>query len=431
VIYAIDFGTTNSLLCAAGDGQVSAPIPLDPAAAQQGKDPSILRSILYFSPGERKALLGEEGRRAYLENGFEGRLLRSFKRFLPNSSFSGTQVAGRTWKLEELIALFLREIRERANRHFDRDVDSVVLGRPARFSEEDSSDSLAQTRLENAARAAGFNHIEFLPEPTAAAYRFRMDMQREETALVADFGGGTSDFTVLRLRRNDNGGRDGAMRPDDVLAVGGVPLAGDALDGNVMRHRVSKHFGADVKYQAPFGSNTLTMPKGLMANLCSTAHIQLLTSRENSEFFRSVTQWALGEGDRLAMDRLRTLLDNQLGFAVFEAIEGGKRALSDAETGEIRFDYPDVDLRETVTRAEYRDYVSDTVAQVFASLDETLARSGLKASDIDRVCCTGGTARAFPVQEELRKRFGAEKLEGYRHFSSVVEGLGQRALQLT
>ena len=249
-VYAIDFGTSNSLLAAANADQIFAPIPLDPDAA----DPTILRSIIYFPDAER-AYVGEAALAKYVENGLEGRLLRSLKRHLPARSFRGTYIGARPMQVEDLVAVILREMRNRANAHYGVDVKRAVLGRPARFAADDLDDDFAERRLRSAAERAGFEEIHFLPEPVAAAREFRAAFSGDASGcvLVCDFGGGTSDFTVMRL------GEQAFVR-SDVLAIGGVPVAGDALDAGIMRSHVAKNFGADVAYRVPMGSNVLRMP---------------------------------------------------------------------------------------------------------------------------------------------------------------------------
>src|SRR5262245_10220865 len=241
--YAIDFGTTNSLLAAANRDAVHPPIALDPLA----RDATILRSVLYF-PDAARCYYGAEALREYAALGPQGRLIRSIKKHLPSRSFVGTYVDERPMNLEDLIGALLSEMRARANRYFDADVTRVVLGRPARFARDDADDAFAQYRLERAARTAGFTAIDFLPEPIAAAREFRATLSGPKNVLVADFGGGTSDFTVLRMRRE-------RYDRSDVLAIGGVSVAGDAFDAALMRHHVARHFGAEVTYRVPFGTN--------------------------------------------------------------------------------------------------------------------------------------------------------------------------------
>ncbi|MCC7441256.1 MAG: Hsp70 family protein [Bdellovibrionales bacterium] len=414
-IYAIDFGTTNSLLVAANADAVTEPVPLDPSAP----DPTLFRTLMYF-PHRDHCYYGAEALKAYVEHEMVGRFIRSVKKHLPLRSFVGTYIEDRPLNLEDLIGLFLREMKLRADRHFGADVTRVVLGRPARFAVGDAEDRFAEARLHRAARNAGFKEISFCPEPVAAGRDFAGGLEGERLVVVGDFGGGTSDFTVMRL-----GGHE--FHPEDVLAVGGVSVAGDLLDGALMRHRVCRHFGADVTYTVPMGSNVLTMPVHLMERLCSPADISLLNERDTLEFFKQVKQASLGKDDRAAMDRLFTLVEDQLGFSVFEAIEACKRALSDSEAAELHYRYPGIDLSEHVLRIEFEDYSKREWGKILDALDATMAKAGTQYGDIDVVCLTGGTARVPVIARGFRDRFGAEKLRQFRNFHSVVAGLGARA----
>ncbi|HEX4334771.1 MAG TPA: Hsp70 family protein [Polyangiaceae bacterium] len=411
--YAIDFGTSNSLLAAADSNRVYEPIPLDPLAP----NPTVLRSVLHFSD-EGEWSFGADALRTYVAHGMRGRLMRSIKRFLPMASFVDTRLGTRKVKLEELVGLFLREMRARANRHFDADVRRVLLGRPARFSENADDDRLAESRLAEAARFAGFEEIRFCPEPEAAAHDFRSDVAGDCTVLVADLGGGTSDYTVVRWR---------GTAAADVLATFGVPVAGDAIDGSLMRHSVAKHFGAGVVYKVPFGANTLTMPRGLMDRLCVPADICLLGKRDVMAFLKDIRSWSLGDDDQRVMDQLLHLVEDSLGFQVFEAIEATKVALSAVPEASFRFDYPGIDIDEPVTRTQFEAGSNAHVERILGALDQTLLTAGLSPGDIDRVCLTGGTGRLPRITESLAACFGKEKLHALSSFHSVIQGLGVRA----
>jgi hypothetical chaperone protein len=418
LVYAIDFGTTNSLLSAADENKVYAPIPLDPLAL----DPTILRSVLYF-PSQKVCFYGAQAISEFTHQDMHGRLIRSIKKFLPSRSFIGTWIENRPMNLEDLIGVFLKEVRRRANEHFGQDVESVVLGRPAKFSPDPTDDQYAQYRLEKAARIAGFKNIEFCPEPIAAAREFRTQINEPKTALIADFGGGTSDYTILRISKND-------YKDSDVLAIGGVSIAGDALDGAVMRHRIAPHFGSEVKYKVPFGSNILQMPTFLAERICHPAEISLLRERDTLEFFQNVRKWSLGVDDRKRIDQLFMLIHDQLGFSVFEEIEATKRRLSSSPSTTFDFNTPGLLIQELIERREFNTYVEERVGRILGSLDETVKASQLNYSDIDLVCCTGGTAKVPLIQEGLIERFGREKVLQHNHFHSIVQGLGERAREV-
>jgi hypothetical chaperone protein len=413
-LYAIDFGTSNSLLCGVTARAVDQPLALDPSAS----DPSVFRSILFYSEAKQWHF-GAEALERYVADGMRGRFLRSLKRFLPMPSFEETRVGSRAVRLEELIGVFLREMRKRANHHYGVDVRRALFGRPARFADSDENDALAEERLGAAAQFAGFDEVHFCPEPTAAAYDFRSRLTEPKVVLVADFGGGTSDYTVARLTP----GQDDV----EVLAIGGVSVAGDAFDGAIMRHKVSRHFGADVKYKVPFGSNVLSMPRPLMESLCSPADTCLLAQRDIMTFLRDIKSGSLGKNDKQHIDQLLCLVEDSLGFQLFESIEHAKRALSDAPVTELRFDYPGIDIAEPITQSEFQHFSKPQVDTILASLDRTLTQSGLGAAGIDLVCCTGGTARVAALAAGIQSRFGAEKLVRLRSLHSVIQGLGERA----
>lgn len=422
--YALDFGTSNSLLAAANEHEVFPPVPLDPRA----QDPSILRSVLYF-PDASRCYYGAEALARYAENGLEGRLLRSIKKHLPSRSFNGTYIEDRPMLLEDLVGAMLREMRVRADTYFCAEVDRVVLGRPARFCDDPLDDAFAESRLERAAKKAGFNEVHFLPEPVAAAREFGEDLSerdgspRERIVLVADFGGGTSDFTVMRASAR-------RFQPSDVLAIGGVAVAGDAFDASIMRGHVARHFGAEVTYKAPFGANVLQMPKPVIEQLCSPANLSILRRQDMAQFLRNVRGWSLGPGDREKMDQLATLVDDALGFSLFESIERAKRALSTDEESEVTFTYPTIDVHERVTRASFERASARATEAILGCLDATVAAAGITAGEVDLVCCTGGTAKVRRIAQAMRERFGEERVQDWKSFHSVVEGLAVHARSL-
>ena len=418
-VYAIDFGTSNSLLAAANAEEIHPPIPLDPAA----EDPTILRSVLFF-PSSKRCHYGVEALQEYVAHGMQGRLIRSIKKHLPARSFIGTHIEERPMRLEDLIGALLREMRRRANAYFGADVRRVVLGRPAKFSADPNDDLFAERRLERSARIGGFEDVRFVPEPLAAARDFQSALDGPKTVLVADFGGGTSDFTVLRMRPD---GYD----PTDVLAIGGVSVAGDALDGTIMRTRIAPHFGADVTYKVPLGANVLTMPKPITEKLCSPADLSVLQRRDVRAFLEDIRGWSLGPDDRRRIDQLFTLVEDALGFQVFEAIERTKRELSSRDATEFVFEYPTIQIREPVTRTDFERGSEAAVGSILGALDDTVRASGIAPERIDLVCCTGGTAKVPILAGALARRFRSARIHQHNNFHSIIQGLADRARALT
>jgi hypothetical chaperone protein len=414
--YAIDFGTTNSLVAAASRDRTYEPLPIDAGAV----DPTVLRSILFFPDDSRSIACGSEAIRACMESGMRGRFVRSVKRFLPVASFTDTRIWNRRFALEELVAIILRNLRERANHALGADVRAAVIGRPARFSDDPVLDRLAGERLERAARLAGFERIALCEEPVAAALDCADQRVETELVAVADLGGGTSDFTVGRL----GGGHF------DALAVGGIAVAGDALDGALMREEIAPHFGARVTYRMPFGDNVLRFPKPLLEKLCSPAELSLLDRREVLDFLRTIKSFALCEMDRECMDRLLCLVEDRLGFQLFEAVDAVKRRLSGEAQARFAFDYPGIDIEQWVQRTDFEKAASSSVDRIAARFEATLGDARVSRNELDRVYFTGGTAKVPAVIAAIGAGIDPARLTHVSTFHSVIQGLAERARSL-
>ncbi len=416
-IFAIDFGTSNSLLAAAAPGQIFAPAPIDPAA----EDPTVLRSVLYFAPAEQA--FGGSAVQRLVANGFEGRLIRSIKRHLPSRSFSATRIGTRTVTLEELIATLLRVMRQRACEHFDVDVKRALFGRPARFSNVDEDDQLAEQRLAQAAKLAGFEQVTFCPEPVAAAYDFAADLSEPKLVLVIDLGGGTSDFTLVRMSA-------AGFAPGDVLAVGGVAVAGDAFDGALVRSVVAEELGSRAPYRVPFGSNVLTMPNDLVDLLCSPADLTLV---DRSQVLRRLREMQRGLLDRSQEDKLEkfaVIVEDGAGFELYEQIERTKRALSDASSATFALPYPGAELTREVSQRELGGASQTPLARIMDALDKTLAKANVAHGDVEIACLTGGTTRMPLVRDAIAARLPNAAVRSLRSFHSVVQGLARKAAEI-
>lgn len=412
---SIDFGTSNSLVGAHHNGKRHEALALD----EKASDPTIMRTLLYF-PDPDQCFYGAEAIAQYIEQDMEGRLFRSFKSHLPNQSYLGTMLDNRILTLENLIGVFLLELKKRAEKTLDTPVERAVIGRPARYSMDSVADGFALHRMQKAAAFAGFKEVHFVPEPLAAAFDYRRNLTSEKIVLIGDFGGGTSDFTLIKLRPE-------AFSKEDVLAIDGCPLAGDALDSVFMSHKLNEYFGAKSRYRLPMGSNVLTMPKGVTLRLNHPAHIVHLKDKETYEFIREVKKCSLTKKDADAVERLFILMEDQQIFPFFETIEKTKRALSMAETADFNFNYPGLEILEHFTSSQFIEWAQDTHESIFKSLDQCLVDAGVTAEQIDLVCLTGGTAKVPFIQKEFERRFGLERLQTQSHFHSVLSGLTEAA----
>jgi hypothetical chaperone protein len=190
---------------------------------------------------------------------------------------------------------------------------------------------------------------------------------------------------------------------------------------------VSRNFGADVTYKVPFGSNVLGMPKHVIEQLCSPANLSILRRADVADFLRNVRSWSLGPEDKVKLDQLKILVDDALGFSLFESIEHAKHALSTADAADVDFSYPSIEVHEHVTRSEFEDGARRDTDAILSCLDRTLSNASIAAPDVELVCCTGGTAKVPIIAAEIRRRFGDGRVQNRKSFHSVVEGLAVHA----
>lgn len=431
VTLAIDYGTSNSLVAATDGITTTPPLPIeDFGLAEDGQihqkqstgfDRSIFRSILYF-PNQNQCFYGAKAITEYCENQSQGRLIRSIKKYLPISTYQGSWIEDRIVRIEDLIGFFLLEMRKRACKILDKDITSVLLGRPAKFSNDPVKDEFAQERLKRAAQIAGFKDISFLPEPLAAAFDLKKTLTSQKIALVVDLGGGTSDFTVIKIGPQP-------FSPSDVLSIGGVSIAGDVIDGDIMKEKISPFFGSKVQYRIPMGRNIMQMPASLLTHICSPADISQLRKNEYFEFFKNVKGWTLKATDKERMNNLVVLVEEQLGFSLFEEIDRIKRELSARATSTFKFNEPEIKIETEVSKEEFQNLSAASVEKILTTMNSTLADAQVASQDIDIVYCTGGTSKLAAIQSALVDQFGPEKVVGGQLFQSVLDGLAAYAAE--
>ena len=453
----IDFGTTNTS-AAVFDGDKLVYIPLDP---QNGSEYN-LRSMIYVDSHHRVRLgvdavqtfLREDtGRPVVLEEkvvgtientvasqGFEtgeqggpitiiydvhvnedvgirGRLLQSIKTGLRSSAYRGTKIFGRFYTVEDLIACILRHVRLRSEQHLGQPVEQALIGRPVIFSTDAAEDRLAEEKLRRAAQLAGFAEVDFLPEPLAAAAFYVNRTPRAQTLLVFDFGGGTLDLTVLKV---------GAGGEQDVLASVGVLVGGDDLDSAIMRGKVAPYFGTESAIDVNFDGRLVPFPEPLAQLLEQWQTIPALTRPENLQIIQRGIQYG---NDRAAFQALETLATQNYGFALFQAIEQGKRELSDATAATIKLQLAQRQLAVELARTEFNGLIGYEQAEVRRGLREAVAAAGLRPEQVDVVVATGGSSSIPAFQALLRHELPGAELVVSDLFGSVTGGLAIQAYQ--
>lgn len=412
-IYGIDFGTSNSSITI-WDVEKRA-LVRDPRIA------GVEASFMYFPAGlmRRTPAIGNAAKLGYVQDGMRGRLFQAIKSILPNRTFTHTVVNNETFTLEELIAFFLRHLKAKGDAVTGQDVKRVVLGRPAVFSVDPDDDRLAQERLLGAARTAGFEEIHFQYEPIAAALAYEARMTKPERVLVADFGGGTSDFTVVQLDPARQGRID---RAADILATGGLPVAGNRYDSATMWHKLTPLFGRGATYDS--WGRQIEVPDTLHRTICQWDQIVFLRKAENLDLI-----WRLAglSTNPAGFARLEALVKENQGFALFQAIEGAKIALTGQITTPLRFAHPKIQIDERLTRSEFNRHSADLTREIAGYLDCFLAGAKIAPSGIETVFLTGGTSLIRSLRQEFIQRFGEARIRDGHEFTSVGDGLALSA----
>jgi hypothetical chaperone protein len=422
----VDFGTTNSSVAVAdANARVTTQrFPYD------GTEVETFRSILYFAAAEKGAAkrmlacAGPEAIQNYLHSDRNGRLIQSIKSYLSDRSLRVTNLFGRNYRFEELVAYLLRSLKTAASPLLENISGKVVVGRPVRFvgSKNADDDEFALTRLREALALAEIHDVEFEYEPVAAAYSYEARLQKNELLLVGDFGGGTTDFTLVQVGPGARKQKPGKKR---IVASGGLGLAGDAFDAKLIRHVVSPLLGHGSLCRLV--EKTGTMPNWPYTKLEHWHHLSFLKSKENMEALRSLRAQAL-EPEKI--DSLIMLVSEDMGFQLHTAVQRTKYELSAREASTFAFRVPGIHITQNVKRRDFEMWIGEELHAIAHCLDEVLKGAALKPNGIDRVFLTGGSSFVPAVRDIFERRFGRERIAGGSEFTSVAQGLALRALEL-
>lgn len=409
----IDFGTSNTAAAMPGvDGGPARILAIDPA----GDDARLFRSVLFFPEDSKDILGGGAAIQRYMTEG-EGRFLQSIKTFLPSTSFQRTEIRNKSWKLEDLIAAMLRMIKAQIETDAGAPIERVVFGRPAVFNADPGRDAFAQSRLQAAAEMAGFPKPTFVIEPIAAALRYEERLEHDEIVLVGDFGAGTSDFTLMRLGPS---GRERLDRRQDVIASSGVYVGGDRFDACIVAHRLLPLFGGGSTYASML--KRLDIPVWMTRKLVAWHELSLLRERSTMNFLRE----ALKTSDKpKELQNLITLAEENLVYRLYRSVEAAKRGLSDANEAKVSFHESDIDIEESVSRADFEAWSAPLRQELTTAVDRVLERAG--GVEPDAVFLTGGSSRIPSVRKLFAERFGEARLREGDAFTSVAAGLGRAA----
>jgi hypothetical chaperone protein len=408
-IYGIDFGTTNSAL-AILDTETNDLVKL-----------FTIPSLLFFpEPLPKQPVVPTVGNDAislYVESRMRGRFMKSIKKVLPNKSFIDTKIGSKSYCAEDLVSLILIHLKKLADDFIGENIKTAVIGRPVVFDENPEKDALAQERLSKAARIAGFENFFFQMEPIGAAFTYERQIAKEELVLVADFGGGTSDFSLMRLNPDAINEAD---RQADMIAQGGIYIGGDSFDSDIMWHKGTPHFGRGVKEEFTPGK-PLDLPLSYFHNICSWERMNFLDSLRMRI---SIAKSYNFSGKDYRVKNLQTLIEDNLGYVVFKHIEKAKIDLTAIENVIFEFNEHEIEINEPISIQEFEHkIIQENLSKIENYLQDFLDKNDIKAHDIDVVFMTGGTSMIKPLKNIFTKRFGEEKIKSGDNFNSVAMGL--------
>jgi hypothetical chaperone protein len=415
-VIGIDFGTTNSVLTLIGeDGR---PRTVHFAVGTEVFD--VFRSVLCFwqeNTGKRIANRHEAGPwgiSAYLEDSLDSRLIMSMKSYLAQKSFVQTRIYGQSFTLEALIAVFLRALFQRSEPAVTAGgfAGRAVVGRPVRFAGDFPDGDLAEQRLRAAYALAGIDTVDVALEPEGAGYGFARGLDRAATVLVADFGGGTSDFSLLHFDLSN--GRP-HLQP---LGTAGIGIAGDTFDYRIIDHLIAPKLGKGEIYTVM--GKELYVPQEYFSDFARWHKLSMLRTPKTLRDLREIARTCRAP-EKLA--DLIAIIEHELGFQLYQSVSRAKAALSRGERTTISFAAGDLAIEETLTRADFERWIADDLARISATIDQALANAGLADHEVDRVFMTGGTSFVPALRKMFATRFGADKIAGGGEFVSVAEGL--------
>ncbi|WP_416771548.1 Hsp70 family protein [Pseudomonas sp. RHF3.3-3] len=401
----IDFGTSNSTVGWLRPGMETL-IALE-------DDKITLPSVVFFNIEERRPVYGRLALHEYLE-GYEGRLMRSLKSLLGSKLIKhDTSVLGTALPFKDLLGMFIGQLKGRLEATAGREFEQVVLGRPVFFVDDDPvADQEAEDTLVEVAKKIGFKEVSFQYEPIAAAFDYESSIEREELVLIVDIGGGTSDFSLVRLSPQRRGLDD---RHEDILATGGVHVGGTDFDKQLSLQGVMPLFG--------YGSR---MKSG--AYMPTSHHMNLATWHTINSVYSQKSQLALGSmrydiEDTVGIDRLFKLIEQRAGHWLAMEVEETKIQLTHAENRHVPLDRIEAGLSVDLSRSLFESSIDNLLERIRQSVTQILGTAGVAVEQVDTVFFTGGSSGIPALRQSVAAMLpNARHVEG-NIFGSIGSGL--------
>ncbi len=416
----VDFGTTNTVVAvAAREGGVK--IVTYPHA---GSVADVYRSVLCFERLDANRILTVETTGGpfaidrYLASVGETRFIQSFKSHVASGVFRDTRIFSTRFFFEDLLAKFFGLVLDDANGQIPHHGATIVSGRPVAFAGGNPDEALAHKRYDAAYVQAGLAKPTYVYEPVGAAYYYAQRLTHDATILVGDFGGGTSDFSIIRFER-----QNGRMRATP-MGHAGVGIAGDSFDYRIINAVVSPRLGKGSQYKSM--GKVMEVPAHYYANFARWHQLAMLKSSDNQRELEKLKKIALKPE---LIGQLMDVIENDWGFAIYRAVSAAKVALSSQPETVFSFKRGGIEIERKITSAEFEGWIASDLARIGTTVDDLFAREGLSATDIDKVFLTGGTSYIPSVRHLFAERFGADKLDSGGQFESIAHGLALIGLE--
>lgn len=403
----IDFGTTNSTIAVAGHNQL-------PELVLLANKKYTIPSTVFYASDKPYPLFGDEANEAYMV-GIEGRFMRSLKRVLGTDLMNaGTIINGKSRKFEHILAQFIQSLKEQAENQIQTELKKVVMGRPVHFRDNDTKgDQKAEDELRNIAQMIGFEEIYFQFEPIAAAFAHEDKLEKEALACVVDVGGGTSDFTIIRLGKNL---QHKTNRSDDILASSGVRIGGNDFDKDLSLKCFMPAFG----FQTTYGNQNLNVPSSQYFELSEWSKVNSAYTYQNCKIVNEVL--ANAHSPKL-YERLKDILAKESGHKILAEVENAKINLTDNEENLIQLPYVIGKPEIRTTKMKFEQSIQKDVDKVAKSLQQCLSEAGVKAEQISLVILTGGSTEIPLIQQTIYRIFPQATFSQENKLASVGLGL--------
>ena len=415
----LDFGTTNTVMALSGDADASGNRTTHSVrfSSPAGVSDS-MRTALSFLKDRRlgadalKVEAGKAAIRAFIDNPGECRFLQSIKTFAASALFSGTIVHARRFQFEDLMEVFLKRLEAYAGDGWPGEAKRIVAGRPVHFAGSNPDPELAISRYNEALGRFGFPEVHYVYEPVAAAFYFAQNLTADATVLVADFGGGTTDYSLIRFETQ--GGRLTATP----VGHSGVGIAGDQFDARIIEHLVAPEIGKGSRFKS--FDKVLDVPSNYYTSFSRWNQLSVFkTSREYADL-KSLVRQSL-EPDKLEL--FIDLVEHDEGYPLYQAVSATKMALSAGDEAEFRFAPLGRAGQKSVKRSEFETWIADDLARIEGALDEILTTTNTAPGTIDKVFLTGGTSFVPAVRRIFTDRFDASRIETGGELVSIAHGL--------